>query len=79
MSPLMNVWKFFGKLRKKHQRVQKQTFQQVSKIFISFQKSLEVFGCRFNFFMKSLEIIGSLQMSSKIFGKFRKFVAKYLR
>ena len=44
MSLLLNVWKFFGKLREKHWRVQKQTFQQVSEIFKNLQKSLEVFG-----------------------------------
>ena len=44
MSLLLNVWLFFGKLRKKHWRVQKQTFQQVSKISKNFWKSSEVFG-----------------------------------
>ena len=35
------------KLRKKHQRMQKQTFQQVSKIFKIFRKSSEKIGeCR---------------------------------
>ena len=37
LSPLLNVWKFFRKLMEKHRRVQKQTFQQVSKI-------LKIFG-----------------------------------
>ena len=49
MSPLLNVLKFLGKLinfRKKHWRVQKQTFQQVPKflkIFGNLWKSPEIF------------------------------------
>ena len=43
-SPLLNVWKFFGKLKKKHPRVQKQTFQQVSKFFWKSSKIFKVFG-----------------------------------
>ena len=41
MSPLLNVWKFFGKLKKKHRRVQKQTFGQVSEIFENLREKLE--------------------------------------
>ena len=88
MSSLLNVWKFFGKLRKKHPRVQKQTFRQVSKIFKkifgNLWKSSEKIGeCRkvlkttFHvflnyFFLKFSEIIGSLRKSSETIGKFSK-------
>ena len=51
-------WKFFGKLRKKHWRVQKQTFQQVSeilKIIGSLWKSSEVFGKLRKFVTKCLK------------------------
>ena len=58
---------------------------KISEIFRSLQKSSEKIGkCHkvlkttfqhFNFF-NSLEIVGGLWMSSEIFGKFRKFVAK---
>ena len=57
MSSLLNVWKFFGKLRKRHQKVQKQTFQQVSKTFENLQKSLV---------MKSLEIFRKIGKCCKV-------------
>ena len=44
MSPLLNIWKLFRKLRKKHQRVPTQTFPQVSGIFENLRESSEVFG-----------------------------------
>ena len=91
MSSLLNVWKFFGKLRKKHPRVQKQTFRQVSKIFKNFRKSLEVFGknrrmsqsaqndlsCIFEFFF--FEIFGNYGKSSEIFGNYRKVLKTIFR
>ena len=68
MSPWLNVWKFLGKLyRKKHRRVQKQTFQQVSENFRTFRKSSEVFGN----LRKYLEISGSLRKSSEKIRKCR--------
>ena len=90
VSPLLNVWRFFGKLRKKHRRVQKETFQQISEIFENPRKSSEKIGkcCKVlkttfqhltKKIMKSLEIIGSLRMYSGIFGNFRKFVLKCLK
>ena len=38
--PLLNVWKFIGKLRKMYWRLQNPTFQKVSKIFENLRKSL---------------------------------------
>ena len=79
MSPLLNVWKFFGKLRKKHQRVQKQTFPQVSEIFENLQQSSEKIGkCRkvykttFQHFKLFYEIFGNHRKSSDVFGNLRK-------
>ena len=85
MSPLSNVWKFFGKLRKKHRRVQKQTLRQVSKIFKNLRKYSEILGKNrrmshsaqndlpafFIIFFKFWEIIGSLQKSSDVFWNLR--------
>ena len=83
MSPLLNVWKFFGKLRgKKHRKVQKQIFRQVSKIFKDFRKSSEIFGkigeCHkvlkmtFQYFWIFLQIFGNYRKSSELFGRLRK-------
>ena len=79
MSPLLNVWKFFGKLRKKHQRVQKQTFRQVSEIFENLRQSSEKIGkCRkvyettFQHFKLFYEIFGNHRKSSDVFGNLRK-------
>ena len=86
MSPLSNVWKFFGKLRKKHRTVQKQTFRQVSKIFENLLKSSEVFGhlrkkignvakCSrqpSSMFYIFYEIFGNHRRSSEVFGCLRK-------
>ena len=49
LSPLLNVWKFFGKLRKKHRKVQKTniptSFRNFLKNFENLRKPSEVFGC----------------------------------
>ena len=92
MLPLLNVWNFFGKLRKKHQRVQKQTFRQVSKILKIFRKSSEVFGnLRKNRRMPQsaqndlpafLIFLKNFRKLSEVFGNLRKIsetVAKYLK
>ena len=79
MSPLLNVWKFFEKLRKKHQRVQRQTFRQLSGIFENLRKSSEKIGkCRkvlkmtFQHFKTFYEIFGNHRKSSKVFVCLRK-------
>ena len=75
-SPLLNVWKFFGYLRKKHRTVQKQTFRQVSEMFENFRKSSEIFGkCsrRLSSILKKFyEIFGNCRKSSEIFGSLLK-------
>ena len=85
MSPLLNVWNFFGKFWKKHRGVQKQTFQQVSEIFEILRKFSEVVGnfgklenvtkCsrRPSSILKfCYEIFGNHWKSSDIFGNLRK-------
>ena len=71
-SPLLNVWKFFGKLKKKHPRVQKQTFQQVSKFF---WKSSEIFR---SLRKKSENVAKYSKKPSGIFYFFKKNLQKLL-
>ena len=65
MSPLLNVWKFFGKLRKKHRRVQ---ITNIPTSFRKFKNFLKIFGN----LRKSSEISESLRKSSEKIGKCRK-------
>ena len=85
MSPLLNVCKFFGKRRKKHQRVQKanmptsfRNFEFFLNIFGSVRKSPEVFGknrkCRKvqKATFEHFSIFSNFQKSWGVFGCLRK-------
>ena len=84
MSPLLNVWKFFGKLRKKHRRVQNKhsdKFPKFMKIFANLRKSSGTIGkCRkvlkmtFQHFLIFSEIFGNHRKFLDVFGRLRKFV-----
>ena len=81
MSPLLNIWKFFGNLGKSTGECRKQTFRQVSEISENFRKSSEVFGNlrkSGNLRKKIKNVANCLKQPSsvfeffQIFGNFRK-------
>ena len=83
VPPLLDAWKFFEKLSKKHRRVQKQIFRQVSEIFENLRKKSEnIAKCLIRpssilkFLMKSSEVRKKSESSQNdlptVFENFRK-------